>query len=121
MAMPATIPDEVAYAGDGYALVHIAEDRPYDSAETWAAQVRKQKSDPVPVVTFVVTARAGTADDDLTGLDETGNTIVVTSLTGAQTRSLIGDSYCDLEVRPVSGDPITFLAWKLHVERDVTR
>lgn len=123
MASAVEIPAEHEDAGDGYAIVHVAEGRAFDADEVWAAQARRDPSDSVALATFTVTSRAGTVDDPDTGgdLDETGNTIVVASLTGTQTRALRGLSYCDLQVTPDGSDPITFIKWQLVVDQDVTR
>lgn len=121
MATPAEIPDETTTAGDGYALVHVAEDRAYDADDVWTAQARRRLADTTPLATFSVTSRAGTTTDELTGEDETGNTMVVAELTGAQTRAMVGPNFCDLQVTPDGGDPITYIKWTLIVEQDVTR
>lgn len=125
MTTAASIPTERCTGGDGYTIVHIAEDHTYDADETWAAQARLRK-EADEAEDFDVTARAGTLADDTTGLDETGNTVVIASLTGTQTRTFIGNAvFCDLELRPdgypTSADPATFLEWRLSVTRDVTR
>lgn len=122
MATAAEIPDETTTAGDAYTLVHVAEGRAFDVAEVWAAQARRRAGDTEVLAAFTVTSRAGTTDDEATdGNDETGNTVVIARLTGAQTRLMVGTCKCDLQATPSGSDPLTFVKWDLVVEQDVTR
>lgn len=121
MAKPAEIPAEYASAGDGYTLVFAVENRSYDADDAWAAQARRQPDAEDPVATFDIAARAGTVDDDATGEDETGNTVLVLTLDGDDTRAMKGTNYCDLQLTPDAGAPITWLRWQLIVEQDITR
>lgn len=103
------------YAGDGFNVAFVFTNAetgaPYPLEGEWAAQVRAPASNTTELLAFVVnTTEAATGK-------------VVLTLTGEQTRQLLGvvDASWDLQQTPPAGQPRTWYAGAVTATLDVTR
>lgn len=109
---PATL-DLRLYAGDGFRLMFAFVDKstnePFDTAGTWAAEVRAPADAPdPPMLSFTVEQYPGA---------------VTISLTGDEVRTLVGetDTMWDLQQTPPGEEPRTWYRGSIVAVQDVTR
>jgi len=108
------------YAGDGAALRITVRDvatppAPIDLTGTVRAQVRASRPDVNPLLDFAVDT------------SDAANGVVVLTLTGDQTASLLGGTegpfsgYYDVEWTPAGAEPVTLVQGDVSCVLDVTR
>lgn len=112
MALPPSLANESAYAGDPYDLRVIVENTTLGT-KTFTAQARSRPEAPSPAAEFQINAYDGTGAD-------AGDLIIDLSLSGLVTAALPQEVFCDLEQKE-AGSPLTLLRWKVAVQKDVTR
>lgn len=108
------LPKESFVSGDGWSALYVFNGRDFTTGYTITSQVRSR-----PSLRTDDTALLATPTITPTLVD--GNTRVLLTLTGAQTRTLPAKAYVDIQVTQTGGEPLTLIQQEMIGQGDVAK